>query len=730
MIVRNHSQPSPSTPISLDWDTSCLQEPFHSGGQYLAVPGIQRRKSSTNPDIVDNNQVLIVDTDESSLNSTLEKLVQAAGNLPSSVISAMEDEADAILTELENIMYKMRLSPVARMTEEMLDTFLVKLDSITEEAEHCGGLYSTWKRKHRRDPNADLKKEVEDEVKKMENAFLAYRDEIGEKRKTFQPRHPPPPHSEHAYASGPPDQLLQHFQTERRAQAEFQLNSKSVHLKGAIKQLEGEITVANWEIAEDDEVKKAMRKVEGWQTRKLSIGDNFLHYTAMVQTWFSDQVNTPGSDFKKLEKEVEKFDKKFEEVMAEIEEQDQKRNLFTLEDRPASLMDYPSFAGKDKECYFQFEEKMTRALRVNKVPLVDQVAKIRTSLREHPLSLVPESTKLAKDAFLALRARYGDEERVMSLRLAELKKCGKMPETHMAQVSWFTDLIGKMQRIVELGGQSDDLAASAFHVEVFNSILTLFPSKDALKLSKRSLECGKRTKERMEYLIKELEEKRSDANEMDKLYGHKDKPPSGGGGSGGGHGSRGHAASLAGGVSNPECRVCKQLQANQESGEYPHFLNHLGLKLVDCPNFISMKTGGRVKLAFTAKICLGCLDPKITWTAAHNKSCPVRKKKSEHSCQDKKCFRSIWTCTFQHQNIPANAALIQKIKDMMAPKGVTMGMVTILGASPMASPVSCPPSSPTSKKKPRSPKKAKSPDSSGSALEAAQPDIINDGGAS
>ena len=91
VIVRNHSLPSPSTPISLDWDPSCLQDPFHSGGQYLAVPGIQRRKSSTNPGIVDNNQVLLVDTDESSLNSTVEKLLQVAGKLPSSVISAMED---------------------------------------------------------------------------------------------------------------------------------------------------------------------------------------------------------------------------------------------------------------------------------------------------------------------------------------------------------------------------------------------------------------------------------------------------------------------------------------------------------------------------------------------------------------------------------------------------------------------------------------------------------------
>ena len=229
MIVRNHSQPSPSTPISLDWDTSCLQEPFHSGGQYLAVPGIQRRKSSTNPDIVDNNQVLIVDTDESSLDSTVEKLLQVAGNLPSSVISVMEDEADSVLAEVEAVLSKMRLSPVNRMTEEMLDTFLVKLDGITEDAENCMTLFSRWMRKHKKDPNADLRKEVEELVKKMENTFLTYRDEIGDKKKTFQPRQPPP--SVSAPASGSPDQLLQHLRTSERAQAEFQLNSKSVHLK-------------------------------------------------------------------------------------------------------------------------------------------------------------------------------------------------------------------------------------------------------------------------------------------------------------------------------------------------------------------------------------------------------------------------------------------------------------------------------------------------------------------
>ena len=135
------------------------------------------------------------------------------------------------------------------------------------------------------------------------------------------------------------------------------------------------------------------------------------------------------------------------------------------------------------------------------------------------------------------------------------------------------------------------MAAATFGVEVFSTILNLLPHKDALKLGMKFEELGKQTKERMEYLIMELDKLRNSANFIYKLIVHKEKPPSRGGGSGGsGVGSRGHAAHHAGGVSNLECRVCKHMQANQQDGNCPYFLNHLSLKPVDCPNSISIRT--------------------------------------------------------------------------------------------------------------------------------------------
>ena len=65
------------------------------------------------------------------------------------------------------------------------------------------------------------------------------------------------------------------------------------------------------------------------------------------------------------------------------------------------------------------------------MPRVDQPAKLRELLTGHPLALVPESIKTIEKAFSALGDWYGDEERVLGLRVAELKKLGTVPEKYL-----------------------------------------------------------------------------------------------------------------------------------------------------------------------------------------------------------------------------------------------------------------------------------------------------------
>jgi hypothetical protein len=109
-------------------------------------------------------------------------------------------------------------------------------------------------------------------------------------------------------------------------------------------------------------------------------------------------------------------------AIAAVEAEDKRRGLYSLQTVPISLMEYPKFAGLDNQCLFQFEEKMRRCLKSNKVPLIDQVPKMTEYLAGHALNHVPESMKEMNVALDILSSRYGDEERVLNLRIGELKR--------------------------------------------------------------------------------------------------------------------------------------------------------------------------------------------------------------------------------------------------------------------------------------------------------------------
>ena len=145
-----------------------------------------------------------------------------------------------------------------------------------------------------------------------------------------------------------------------------------------------------------------------------------------------------------------------------VEQADRDRGLYTLQPAPTSLAEYPKFGGKDSQCFFTFEEKVRRCLKSNRVPQRDQTAKLRENLSGHPLNLVPESMQDVDIAFNALRTRYGDEERVLEVRVAELKKMGALPERFKDQVTFYVDLEGKIQEILNLGAKGDHLGRLAY----------------------------------------------------------------------------------------------------------------------------------------------------------------------------------------------------------------------------------------------------------------------------
>ena len=55
---------------------------------------------------------------------------------------------------------------------------------------------------------------------------------------------------------------------------------------------------------------------------------------------------------------------------------------------------------------------------------------------------------------------------------------GPKPEKYSTQVTWLTDPIGKLQRLVEVADMDEDLAAEVFTKDVFTTIMNLFSAKE------------------------------------------------------------------------------------------------------------------------------------------------------------------------------------------------------------------------------------------------------------
>ena len=251
--------------------------------------------------------------------------------------------------------------------------------------------------------------------------------------------------------------------------------------------------------------------------------------------------------------------------------------------------------------------------------------------------------------------------------------------------------------MVELGDQSEDLARVAFSGDVFSAILNLLPDREHLKLSKVVDTYGKYTKERMENILEVLEDKRADANILDK---ERVKHWNEGAVSGSGTGVKTHhGQQVLPPVANPigyqrqlapapntDCRICKHLETKGSQANL--FQDHWGKFLHECPNFVAMTQEERVAACKATSTCLICLgSSRIKPYNCKRKKRIEQGLKVNYGCQVSGCFDSIWTCV-RHKKDPTNTASIKKRKDDMSQRGWIVGMVaitpTIVAHTPMS----------------------------------------------
>ena len=195
VTTRASSPEHPLFPTPLEWDRSCLQEPFLGGqSNFLGIQRLENRKpSDTNPHLIDDDKVIIVSTASSSFNSSIVRLVESARNVSRTVMSTMTTEAEDLLEQVDSLMGRMEINPVSDIREEFIENSLIRLEGMTKDAENCLKLFMTWKRRYTDETNTDLKKQVEDEVSKLKTDFTTYQVEMAARKKALPPNCAPPP---------------------------------------------------------------------------------------------------------------------------------------------------------------------------------------------------------------------------------------------------------------------------------------------------------------------------------------------------------------------------------------------------------------------------------------------------------------------------------------------------------------------------------------------------------
>ena len=105
------------------------------------------------------------------------------------------------------------------------------------------------------------------------------------------------------------------------------------------------------------------------------------------------------------------------------------------------------------------------------------------------------------------------------------------------------------------------------------------------------------------------------------------------------------------GRTNPDCRVCKHLEAtgNHKNGLYVgHFANYP----THCPLWAAMDFENREKIIWDMGMCSKCLNPRYTMHSRPQRKlhetneCSVakRKRKNKFTCLNEECFVHSWVC--------------------------------------------------------------------------------------
>ena len=197
-----------------------------------------------------------------------------------------------------------------------------------------------------------------------------------------------------------------------------------------------------------------------------------------------DGLSVQEADLKLVDVEQE-----VENTIKAVEEQNDVRELYSLDEVKVDKIKLPTFGGKDSEDYEKFKSDLLKGFAQNRVTQADKLDKLRECLFGEAKRLVPQSiTSSVDDAIKVLDQAYGDPIRLFNYRQDYFFKLGKQPKKtdkggYQAQVQWFRDAEVVLESLLALALKDKVCASVLFSAEKMKKYLASFDTYEFEKLS-------------------------------------------------------------------------------------------------------------------------------------------------------------------------------------------------------------------------------------------------------
>jgi hypothetical protein len=265
---------------SLEWDAYVegLEEQLLGGIQRLSQDQ-QRKSSGTTPNLLEDQKILVVSTDVSSLESfvvdeSLDQVFEAASSVKSIVMTS--DDMDKDRKELGELIAqaedKMDLNPVEFMQVGNVERMNKFQDVLDGYYENCAQKFRVWQDEYATVLDTTVEADLKSKMTKLKQDLLAYKRSALAKQASLPAAVPQP-----SSAAGQGDQLAKNLKQDAKGKMMALYNKLKSNCDG----IKGDASVDElgtvWEDAEDDDLRKAMKDKERWISRTIRTSGSAFH---------------------------------------------------------------------------------------------------------------------------------------------------------------------------------------------------------------------------------------------------------------------------------------------------------------------------------------------------------------------------------------------------------------------------------------------------------------------